>query len=65
MARHTPATEAHVRFYACLILSAITLPHWVGVLAFLLAGWTLFQDLRDAYREADAQHKKGGEHGSR
>lgn len=49
-----PATERDVRFYGCAIGAIVMLPHWAGVVAFVIAGWTLFLDLRDAYREADS-----------
>lgn len=48
-----PATERDVRFYGCLILAVVTLPHPACAVFFALALWPLWLDLRDEYREAD------------
>lgn len=52
------ATARDVQFYGCLILAVETLPHWGSAVFFIMAGWTLFKDLRDGYRWAERQHKQ-------
>lgn len=53
-----PATDRDVRFYGCAISAAVMAPHWASFIAFAIAGWTLFLDIRDAYRDAEKELKE-------
>lgn len=50
------ATERDVRFYGCLIMALLADGHWAAWPLLAIAGWALYLDLRDSYREEMRRH---------